>query len=54
MPLDPLALSTLASELSSRLDDVSSSGVLTTRLAPVLDEVREHFPALFSGAFPLV
>ncbi|OAA62664.1 Protein kinase-like domain protein [Niveomyces insectorum RCEF 264] len=52
--LDRRALSAVATELSSRLDDVSSSGVLTARFQPALEEVREHLPTLVSGDFPLV
>ncbi|KAG8166549.1 hypothetical protein KVR01_002238 [Diaporthe batatas] len=47
------ALSTVATELSTRLDDVSSSGVLTARFGPAFDEVREQLPALASGDFPM-
>ena len=53
MALDQCALPAMAAELSSRLDDVSSSGVLTARLQSALDEVRQHLPTLVSGDFPL-
>ncbi|KAK3945302.1 hypothetical protein QBC46DRAFT_360408 [Diplogelasinospora grovesii] len=51
--LDQCALSAIATEFSSRLDDVSSSSVLAARFGPALDEVREHLPTLVSGDFPL-
>lgn len=51
--LDRCALSAIATELSRRLDDVSSSGILTARFGPALDEVRKHLPTLVSGDFPL-
>ena len=53
MILDQRARSAIAAEFSWRLEDVSSFGVLTARLEPALDEVREHLPALVSGDFPL-
>lgn len=43
----------MATELSSRLEAVSSSGVLTDRLRPAFEEVMEHLPSLLSGDFPL-
>lgn len=53
VPPNPVDLTAIATELSTRLDDVSSSGILTARHGPVLDEVREHLPTLVSGHFPL-
>ncbi|KAI1393098.1 uncharacterized protein F4822DRAFT_10 [Hypoxylon trugodes] len=50
--LDRPTVSAIATEFSSRLDDISSSGVLTARFRPALDEVRRHFPTLVSGDFP--
>ncbi|KAK4106362.1 hypothetical protein N658DRAFT_414229, partial [Parathielavia hyrcaniae] len=51
--LDQCALSAIAADLSRRLDDFSSSGVLTARFGPALDEMRKHLPMLVSGDFPL-
>jgi hypothetical protein len=52
--LNQANLTAITTELSSRLDDVASSGILATSHEPVLDEVREHLPTLVSGHFPLV
>ncbi|KAJ9155211.1 hypothetical protein NKR23_g2129 [Pleurostoma richardsiae] len=51
--LDRCALSAVAAEFSSRLDEVSCSGVLTARFRLALDEVKEHLPTLVSGDFLL-
>ena len=53
MAVNQSALPAIATELSSRLDDVSSSGILTSRFESALYEVREHIPTLVSGQFPL-
>ncbi|KAH6616010.1 hypothetical protein B0J18DRAFT_451939 [Chaetomium sp. MPI-SDFR-AT-0129] len=51
---NPSELTAIATELSNRLDDAASSGILATCHEPVLDEVREHMPTFVSGDFPLV
>lgn len=48
-------LTAIATELSNRLDDAASSGILAPCHKPALNEVRAHLPTLVSGhLFPLV
>ncbi len=53
MPPDQVDIAAMAAELCSRLDSLSSSGILTPRFVPVLAKVMGHLPALVSGAFRL-
>jgi len=50
--LDQCAFPAMATELSSRLDNISSSSVLTARFRLALDEAREHLLILLSRGFP--
>ncbi|KAL8306254.1 hypothetical protein RB600_008908 [Gaeumannomyces tritici] len=53
VPPDQVDITAMATELRSRLYSLSSSGILTSALVPMLTKVITHLPALTSATFPL-